>query len=194
MKLILCTTILFFSFYANAQKGNLSITQRTGVNISSVSLPTNNLYKYKSLVALNAGIGLEYYILNKISASTEVFYNQIGFHESHSNDSYIYTNKTNFIDIPVIVRYYICDNRLNMLLGGQIGIQTGKRNTDTSSKMNFNQLNWGIPIGIGYNFKFGLLFEARYTQGVSNIFPDSRKKTTNRSFSISCGYKFNLKQ
>lgn len=193
MRTLFCTVFSLLSLCLFAQKGNIALTQRTGVNISTISPHYNSSYKFKPLVSLNAGVGVEYYLLNKMSASAEVYYNQLGYKESDITNSYSFTYRRNFIEIPLVVKYYLWANRLNILLGGQFGIRTGKIDTILGTDESFN-LNWGIPVGIGYNFKFGLLLEARYTQGLSNMFPDSRQTTTSRSFLISCGYKFNLRK
>lgn len=194
MKTLFCTIFLLFPLCLFAQKGNIAITQRTGMNISTISSPDNSPYRFKPLVSLSAGIGVEYYLLNKMSASAEIYYSQTGFKESHPTDSYTAKFRNDFIDIPLVLRYYLWEDRLTILLGGQLGIRAGSKETDWSKDNTFERLNWGIPVGIGYNFKFGLLLEARYTQGLSNMFPDSRQTTTSRSFLISCGYKFNLRK
>ena len=194
MRTLLSPLFLLFPLCIYAQKGNIALTQRTGVNISTISSPDNSPFRFKSLASLSAGVGVEYYLLNKMSASAEVYYSQTGFKEMHETESYTAIIRNDFIDIPLVLRYYLWGDRLNILLGGQLGIRVGDPDTVYRTYNIFDRFNWGIPVGIGYNFKFGLLLEARYTQGLSNIFPESSHKTTSRSFLISCGYKFNLRK
>lgn len=194
MRTLFCSIFSLLPLCLFAQKGNIALTQRTGVNISTISSTDNSPYRIKPLASLSAGVGVEYYLLNKMSASAEVYYSQTGFKESHRTDSYTAKFRNDFIDIPLVLRYYLWEDRLTILLGAQLGIRAGNAETGWSRDNTFDRLNWGIPVGIGYNFKFGLLLEARYTQGLSNIFPEASLKTTSRSFLISCGYKFNLRK
>ncbi|MEN8248310.1 MAG: porin family protein [Bacteroidota bacterium] len=103
-----------------------------------------------------------------------------------------------YLNIPVMARYNIGYN-LNVHAGIQMGLLlSGKSKiADPTAgsltfdvKDQFKALDWGIPIGVGYDFgDRDVSVMARYIIPINNISSDAFFKRTNSVFQVSVGLK-----
>lgn len=98
---------------------------------------------------------------------------------------------THYINVPVLANFYIVKG-----LAVKLGIQPGflvAANED-NIKDNMNTVDFSIPVGISYDFDCGLVLDARYNCGITNVYKDSyyNNSNTNDVFSFTVGYKFKL--
>ena len=68
--------------------------------------------------------------------------------------------------------------------------KSGGTKLSTDGFDNANSFEFALALGAGYEFDFGLTFDARFNLGLTKIVDDFEDK--NRVFMFSLGYKFNL--
>lgn len=67
------------------------------------------------------------------------------------------------------------------------------KNNETTIKTDgkgWSNADFSIPIGVSYDCPFGIILEARYNIGVSNIVTSDLGTARNSVFSIMVGYRF----
>lgn len=190
------------SFGANAQKVQFGI--KGGLNITKFGGDID-LSDYKT--GLQAGAVAEIKFSDKFSLQPELLFNQQGMmYKVNFYDGGLYTRtkifeKLNYISLPIMAKIYVFKG-LSIQAGPQISLLTGAKrkiefdteegngSIEASVNAQYEKLDLGMAMGVGYDFPFGLFFQGRYVAGISNIsaMPDSSLK--NKTFNISAGYKF----
>lgn len=108
------------------------------------------------------------------------------------------TDKLGYISIPVAAKYFIIEG-LSIQAGPQFAFLVSAKaevgNEEGDIKDLYKSFDLGVFGGLGYEMESGLLFSARYIQGVSNISDInfegySDAKVNNTNIQISVGYKF----
>lgn len=177
-------------------------------------------------VGLHVGGVAEYMINEKFSLQAELLYSMQGakneYSESYSFNDYseIYseeaTYKLNYINLPVMAKYYLADN-FSIVAGPQIGFLTsakadfdetytitegGSTTVETESisdldiKDALKSIDFGLNFGLGYKLDNGLNFEARYNLGLMNIDDspteagDPETSIKNGVIQVSLGFMF----
>lgn len=144
MKGYLFLLILGFTHLAYCQKGNIKINAICGINLATLVGPDvkqarNDMDEYdkenaskdgwKYSGSINPRVGfhfggnLEYYLTNRLMASTGLIYSQRGwqhkekweFNETYpisykDKENYLMKVKLNYIDIPLGVKYFVTDH------------------------------------------------------------------------------------
>ena len=126
--------------------------------------------------------------------------------------------KLGYLNLPVMVKYFVVDGftfeagpQIGYLLSGKsdyassvtINGETIKESGTIDVKDNLKTLSYGFNVGIGYELKNNLFFQARYHLGLSNnskannttegeddFIGSDPEKLKNQSFQFSIGYKF----
>ena len=104
--------------------------------------------------------------------------------------------RLNYLNVPILANYYIIGG-----LAVKAGIQPGfllnsksmAKNNETTVKTDskgWSNADFSIPVGISYDCPFGIILEARYNIGVSNIVASDKGTARNSVFSIMVGYRF----
>ncbi len=155
------------------------------------------------LINYQAGLFLEYRFSNQFSIAPEVVFAVQGvkndFLYTSNSESFDaeYTDNRNYINIPVMLKYYVTPE-LSIDLGPQLGITvyhkctikgkdahkdfTYKYDTDTKS------IDFGIGLGLTYNITKDVFVQGRYTLGLTNVFNEYDEKNGNAQLAI--GYRF----
>lgn len=205
-KYILFTVAALFSIaVSTAQEVRLGV--KGGVNFATLS--GDNLGNIKSLTGFHIGALAEIPITEQFAVQPEVLYSAQGgkYHEKGSelgvDYAYDVETKLDYIQIPVMAKYYVIDG-LSIEAGPQISFLTsskveyegsaggitisGEDDLDDASTVDF-----GLGAGASYRLPMGLFFTARYNFGLSNIndaSDASDNKIHNRVAQLSVGYSF----
>lgn len=189
MKKIIMTAIAVMAFtFSNAQETRFGV--KGGLNIATIGGADNA----NALVGFQVGGFAEIKILKKLAIQPELLYSAQGA-KMDSSLSSDYTVNLNYINVPVLAKYYITD-AFTVEAGPQIGFLVSSKNVYDEKTVDV-----GFNIGAGYylteNFSVGI----RYTIGLSNIydydydeaedFGDVLDNTyTNNVLALTAAYKF----
>lgn len=109
------------------------------------------------------------------------------------------TSNVNYINIPVMFKYYVTP-ALSIDLGPQLGINVyGKatiesKDKDLDIKKTIDQkditktVDVGVGLGLTYNITNDVFVQGRYTMGMTKIFEEGNAKNGNAQIAI--GYRF----
>lgn len=191
---------------AYAQEKKFGI--KGGLNIASSTLSVNGL-NITSVYGINIGFFGDFKISKIFSIQPEILYSMQGVKASVSNAGQFIevTENLDYINLPVMAKLYASD-KFNFQAGPQFGFLISakdKINTNVSGsgitsgtidvKNNYNDMEFGLNLGAGYDFSKNFSADVRYNFGLTDIEKSipansSVAKTRNRVLSINLGYKF----
>lgn len=192
MKKIVLAVIAVMAFgFANAQQTRFGV--KGGLNISTVV--GGDVENTKSLVGFHVGGLAEIHVVEKFFIQPELLFSAQGTKvDSPFGD---YDIKLNYLNIPVIAKYYIVDKKFNVEAGPQLGVLLSAKVEGEDIKDGTRSVDFGFNIGAGYSFTDNLSVGLRYTIGLSPLsdqdidntddYYDSAK---NSNLQLSLAYKF----
>lgn len=139
--------------------------------------------------SIHIGFLAEVIISDKASFQPELLYSGQGYVGEDTK------KKFNYINVPLLLKYYVAEN-ISIEAGPQVGflINSIERGNDgNEDRKDQNIVDFGVNIGLGYEFPSGIFFQGRYNLGLTNIngSNDSDKLSySNSVFQISVGYMF----
>ena len=177
-------------------KGGVNLSHFTGDN-------AGNSYLY---VGFNVGFFAEIPIANKLIFQPELLYSAQGSKASEPVfiDLVVYRAdaifKFNYVNVPLMFKYEIVD-KFSLEAGPYIGFLTSAKLEATidgvgSDSMNFkNQLkstDFGLNLGMNYDFSNVIFANARYQVGLTNIgdADDGGNKVKNSVYQLGLGFRF----
>lgn len=182
-KLLLVSAITIFGLaHVNAQdvdfgiKGGLNFATLTGENNSEIGWTTD----------FNFGVMAEIKISEKFSLQPEILYSGQGYGSNDNTEGII---ALNYINIPVIGKYYVT-KKLSLETGPQIGFLLSTKGGTQDYKALFKTTDFGVNFGIGYKLDNGLNFGARYVLGLTNINDVGSATNKNGVLQLHVGYFF----
>lgn len=209
MKKVLLTVTAVMAFgLMNAQE--VKYGAKAGLNLSNVAGDVEN---NDMKIGFQIGGFAEIKISDKFSVQPELLYSAQGFKEkeSGSEDGFTYsyesTSKLSYLNIPVMAKYYATE-KFYVEAGPQIGFLmsaeteeeetvsfggvTESESTTTDVKEFRNSTDFGLGLGLGYNFTENIGAGLRYTAGLSNIYKDapSGYSVNNSNIAVSVAYTF----
>lgn len=195
-KIVLSLVTLLFFGLANAQvkeKGVIEITPKFG--ISSFSEYNEDEDSTKSNSGVEFGATADYYFNNRWSLRSGLIFDKMGGIYNYEGDRY--EDKLNYLSVPINANWHFGSTRkwnLNfglspaVLLKSRININGGIENFPENSLETF-QL--GFTFGIGYKIevtkRFGILIDAQFFEGLTNINNASPERFTNSGSSFNLG-------
>ena len=207
MKKVLLTVAAVMAFgLMNAQE--VKYGAKAGLNMSNFGGDAENT---DMKIGFQIGGFAEIKISDKFSVQPELLFSTQGAksEESGSESGYSYTSKEtlklNYLNIPVMAKYYATE-KFYVEAGPQIGFLmsaeaesedtvsfggvTESESTTTDVKEFTNSTDFGLGLGLGYNFTENIGAGLRYTAGLSDIYKDSDGKVNNSNIAISVAYTF----
>lgn len=185
--------LLLFLFIIGISTTNFSQNKTTfgikaGINFTGFHTGTST---YTGEFWINTGIILEHRISNLISIQPELVFNQkAGNYIILGNEMVITAiSKLKYLDIPIMAKINFIEN-LNLQLGPQIGFLLSEKTDYDSNEIEIEPefLDFAINGGLGYQTKYNIFVQARYSYGLKEIFENRNYK--NSVISLSIGYKF----
>lgn len=195
MKRIILPIITFMVFgFANAQSTRFGV--KGGLNISNF---TGYQEDVKSLVGFHIGGFAEIKLAKKFAIQPEFLFSTQGTTiEGYNGDSNT-TVKVNYLNIPILAKYYITD-AFSVEAGPQIGFLLSAKIRGEDINDLFKSTDYGLNLGIGYDFTENFALGLRYTIGLSDIadVPDDSQdypfaynaNFKNSNFALSLAYRF----
>lgn len=192
-------SMLFLAFILFSSQATAQVRVRPGVrlginhaNISNTGLDG----KLGPNVAVFADIRFtDFYALQP-----EIMYSRQGGKSITSNSRDL---TIDYLSIGVANKFYVVPNRgLHFILGPSLDIDLENNIISLINETNDSEvtpIDFSVFMGIGYEFDFGLVLEARYKQGLLSIdlfddifyeYDDNRDTTLNNVFQIGIAYKF----
>ena len=201
-KILVLAAGLLFAGAVHAQSP-VRVGVKAGVNLSNIIKDDgNNNFDTKINPGFNAGITLDIPIIESIAFTPELLYSTKGYKvESSAGD---FTQRTNFIDVPILASIKLGGSGLNLVAGPQVSFLLSTKNkfdTDFGSveqQVNedsdkFKKSLVGGVIGFRYDINNNVDFHGRYAldfqknnENGNNTTPEFK----NQVFSIGFGYKF----
>lgn len=198
MKKILTLFLFFiFSTLVFAQK-KIRPGLRLGFNISNISNTT-----LEEKVGGNAGIFMDIRFSEFYAMQPELIYSRQGGKSAFENTEDL---NINYLSIGLLNKFYIIPRQgLHLILGPSFDFDFENNIINLINGSNDSEVtpfDLSILMGIGYEFDFGLILEARYKQGLLNIdlfrdsfdsdFYDGEENTLNTVFQFGLAYKFDF--
>ncbi|MDB5274677.1 MAG: hypothetical protein JWO58_3044 [Chitinophagaceae bacterium] len=141
---------------------------------------------YQTLLTPQAGIMFNARLGDVISLRPEILYSQRGFKTTSAGTTY--TTRFSYVEVPfnVVGGIPVGPGKIEIFAGAAAGYLFGGKITGGSTDFTikgedqpktpdantsyYNYLNVSLNFGLGYNYK-GLIFQAGYNLGLSNINP-----------------------
>jgi hypothetical protein len=196
-KLILSAAMLLtIGFTANAQ--NIKFGVKAGLNLATLTGDVNS--DVSSRTNFHAGGVVEFKVAQNFSVQPELLYSGQGakFDVFQDGANYETTFKFDYINIPVLAKYYIIEG-FSIEAGPQVGFIVnskmkveipGMGSGEVDAEEITNGVDFGIAGGLAYDLPIGLFFQARYVAGIANVIDEPNTSTQNGVFQFSVGYKF----
>lgn len=184
---------------ANAQQaaGTWSVTPKVGIAATNQFISGDgDSYNGDAKIGLVAGAEVTYQASNRWGISAGALYTMEGAKWGDEN----YKENFEYINVPILANFYPCHG-LAIKAGVQPGFLTKAKYSydsvvgkgDVDIKDNCNSVDFSIPVGVSYEFDAGIMLDARYNIGISNIYKNTGDvKTRNLVFQFTVGYKFGL--
>lgn len=196
---IIFTSFLFItSLISNAQDMDFGI--KGGLNLANINGDSQNVGIRTSF---HAGVAVEVKFSDRFSFQPEVLFSEQGSEtnitERVGTETIKYKSvlRLDYINIPLLAKYYLTDG-FAIEMGPNVGMLLSARNQETLNGAlrgeeiisdDFNKIDLGFGVGLGYKFEFGGFIQARYNLGLSNLYKDSDDfKDVNTLIQISVGY------
>jgi outer membrane protein W len=200
-KIVIAAVVILLAvainFNVKAQEKVWSVGPEAGISLSKYGKDaSDNDYKLGAI----GGVFLTYSILNSFAITTKLLYAQKGA----SFESVDTKQTLNYIEVPLIGRFFLNKEgkfRPNNFVGPSFGFLTGATNKTGSDnpaaiesyKDIYNGFDFGVTGGLGLNFLIAtetyLIFDARYTHGLSDI-SIANGNVNNNSFGLTAGLSF----
>ncbi len=170
-----------------------------GVNISSMDGDTWS--DAKSKVGFYAGFLYNAPLGANFSIQPELIYTQYG---AKLLDNAIQKTNLNigYVAVPVMFQYNFVPN-FYVEAGPEFGFnvnanaKTDYKNDNIKASArteidtdNFKTFNFGMGIGLGYDFTENVGINARYTAGLTNVYENDKLDAKNGAFQVGLNYKF----
>jgi len=194
MKNVLFSLVALVSFgLANAQikeKGTIEITPKIGTSSFTEYDEDGNSTKFNSGVELGATV--DYYFNDRWSLRSGLIFDKMGG-KYDVGDPYLWEDKLNYMTVPINANWHFGSTRkwnLNFGLSPSF-LLSAKINDEEIPSNTIKSFQLGLSFGIGYKIevtkRFGILVDAQWFNGLTNInnMPESGEITNG-------GYSFNL--
>ena len=198
-KFLFAVAIMMASTCAFAQSqhepGSFTIQPRIGFSAADF----NNTKDTKARVGLVVGPEFEYTVSNRFSIAAGINYSQQGAELDNTDIVF----KNDYLTVPITANFYVLKG-FALKAGIQPGmnldykLENDGKELDTVDDL-VKSFDLAIPVGLSYEFPFGLVIDARYTLGLTKIFDEKKFQdkgfdldSKNLTFQFTLGYKFTL--
>lgn len=195
MKRIILAAIAVMAFgFTNAQSVRFGV--KAGLNVSNI---TGYQEDVKSLTGFHIGGFTELKVAKKFAIQPEVLFSTQGTTIEGFNGDSNSSIKLNYLNIPVLAKYYITD-AFTVEAGPQVGFLLSAKNKGEDIHDLYKTLDFGLNLGCGYEFTDNISLGARYTFGLTNVADNSdvpadnpdlyNLSFKNSNFALALAYKF----
>ncbi|KAF2514281.1 porin family protein [Flavobacterium foetidum] len=195
MKKIFLAAIAVMTFsFANAQQTSFGV--KGGLNLSNWS-GGDARDNTKALVGFHVGGFAEIKVIEKLAIQPELLFSAQGTKIDGGGFLGDFDVKTNYLNIPVLAKYYIVD-KFSVEAGPQLGVLLSAKADGEDVKDGFKTVDFGFNLGAGYHFTENISINLRYTIGLSPLSDnadiedegDYYDSVKNSVLALSFAYKF----
>src|SRR4029077_9960193 len=194
---LLFATTLFFS------QTQFSVGIKGGLNFANLQINDTKNSRLDGRTGYHAG-AFVLFKKDRWAIQPEVILSQQGSSLTINNTDF--ESNFNYINIPVIFKYYLAKSKngggINAQIGPQLGILSSARadvfdsvafilNRDQDVKHDYKKSDVSLCLGAGWDSPFGLSIDLRYNLGLTRIEEEAsaRNATKNQVFQVSIGFK-----
>ncbi|MFC7774118.1 porin family protein [Flavobacterium sp. GCM10027622] len=183
-KLLLSVAAVFAFGFANAQETKFGI--KAGLNLADWSGDSTD--GIDSRIAFHVGGFAEFKLSEKFAVQPELLYSSQGGKADAA------TLNVDYINIPVMAKFYAAE-KFSIEAGPQVGfLMSAKIKPDSGEdqdvKDQLKSTDFGVNLGLGYDFTENISANLRYNLGLSQVIDADGTDAKNNVFSLSVGYKF----
>ncbi len=180
---IVAFATLFIATKTNAQefkfglKGGINFAKFIGDDVDA-----------DMFTGFHLGAVAEYSFNEKVVIQPELLFSTQGAKADGAN----FKVKVNYLNLPIMVKYFVSDG-FNLQAGPQIGFLLDSKfegeDVGIDADEAFKNIDFGVNLGLGYQFDEHIFIEGRYNLGLSDIMKEDGN-AKNSVFQISLGYIF----
>jgi hypothetical protein len=184
---------LFFGMVASISAQNSSTSKsnvgiKGGYNLAAVNYDGQGETGQRH--GFHIGVYGEEFLSQNFSIQPELMYSQQGFEEKDGNGDVVFTQKLNYINLPVMLKAYPSKNFF-LEAGPQIGLAISHKEEyngliSGSSERDPNNFDWGMNFGGGFKTNSGISLGVRYHLGLGDLYDEG--KAQNRVWHFSVGF------
>lgn len=181
-KIILSVLAVGAMSYASAQDSGTKFGLKAGLNLANLS---GDVEDVDTKLGAQFGAFAEIMVTENFAVQPELVFSMQGAKTEYTELGANYEEKLNlsYLNIPIMAKYYVTP-QFNIHAGPQVGFLMSAKNKyevsgggqsasgDIDLKDLMKSVDFGLGLGVGYNFTDNLGLEARYTAGLSNIYDD----------------------
>lgn len=201
MKKIVAIAVIALGSIGFAQAQEIDFGVQVGYNVANFQ--GDDVEDVDARNGINVGITGEYEFSPSFGLLVGAIYSQQGAEGSIAGADT--TLKLDYINVPVLAKFYLGGSGFSIDAGPQIGFNVKDETEITSgpfagSTADYDAEPIDLSVGGGLSYKFregttleGVSFSTRYMVGLSNIYNDDdtfSDNVTNQVFSFNLGYKF----
>ncbi|MEW5675098.1 porin family protein [Flavobacterium enshiense] len=182
--LMILSAVFAFGIAANAQEGEKTSSSSESIKFGvKAGLNMTNFTGDNVNTDAKAGIYLgglvDFAVTDKFHVQPELMYSM----EGADNDLGI-----SYVRVPIMAKYYIVEG-FNVQAGPEVAFKVATEE-DVFDEMT-KSVDFGIGAGAGYEMSNGLMFDARFNLGLSNIYDGpGNGEIFNTGFQVGLGYRF----
>lgn len=183
MKKLLIVGLLSVVASAAFAQAQVALGIKAGVNVAKLN---SNDLESSSITAFHGG-AFALFKFTAIGIQPELLFSQQGskIDDISGNPQDL---KMSYMTIPVMVKFYL-PGGFNLQAGPQFGFLNSAELDGDNVKDSFKSSDITANLGVAWDLPFGLVLDARYNIGLSNISDDSSFDVKSGTFQFSVGYK-----
>lgn len=179
-------------FLASAHAQQTGFGLKGGLNVSAVG--GNDAQVGSAKASFHVGAYFSKSLSDKVSFQPELVYSRQGYQYTGYN---AYVINFDYLSLPLLAKIYPSQSGFNIQLGPQLGYLLSAKDEFGVTAYELKKFDYGLALGISYEFISGLNVAGRYYLGLANLQANSASNTlnfTNRVFQVSIGYTFRGKE
>ena len=187
------TAVVFMLFTMFSAQAQYRFGVLAGANFADVVGDESSDNAIKT--SFHAGIGIEGSLNERYSLTLAALYSVKGTKSEEISDLCV---DINYVEFPLAIKYQL-ENGFGFWVGPYFGILTSANfkfdNESEEVTEQFNDLDAGVKLGLGYRLKNGLGIHVDYSRGLTNIdyFDNSDLENQNSVFGAGLSYYISTK-
>lgn len=178
------TAVLLIAASAAAQ-AQFSVGLKGGLNFANLDV-TDIAGTYDNRTGYHLGAFTQFKF-TKFAIQPEIIYSEQGSKVKDPNLGSLESNFS-YVNIPIILKLYTIGG-LNLQAGPQFGFLTSAEWGDQSVKDELKNSDFSVGLGVGWDTPFGLILDARYNLGISDVSDVAAAQIKNQVWQVSVGFK-----
>lgn len=180
MKKSLIVTVLLTICFNTTQAQFLQFGFKGGVNFSNYGGGELEGVDFNTITSYHLGLVTELKLLENFALQPEFLYTSQGSELDGFGEQI--KNELGYIAIPVLIKFYLTDNKLSLEAGPQVSFLVSERNEFDVEDT--NTFDFGIGAGLSYKITNNLFLSGRYIAGLTEVKKDSEVKNSVIQFSV----------